>query len=167
MDAKDLVKRVKEDKVNFVSLQFTDVLGAEDGALVIDVLRTPRFDDAVSIELTASSASVNRDADRQNAIMLVNILATYYQRTLELVAIASSPQTPEPVRAVAQKIATAAGELIDRTIRAFDQIRDPQTFIVDVEAEIDQTVGTQPQQALAGLIQLIGGGGNGRPLEPA
>jgi glutamine synthetase len=28
MDAKDLVKRVKEDKVNFISLQFTDVLGA-------------------------------------------------------------------------------------------------------------------------------------------
>jgi glutamine synthetase len=28
MDAKDLVKRIKEDKVKFVSLQFTDVLGA-------------------------------------------------------------------------------------------------------------------------------------------
>ncbi|MBI5935504.1 MAG: glutamine synthetase [Chloroflexi bacterium] len=28
MDAKDLIKRVKEDKVNFISLQFTDVLGA-------------------------------------------------------------------------------------------------------------------------------------------
>jgi glutamine synthetase len=28
MDAKDLVKRVKEDKVKFISLQFTDVMGA-------------------------------------------------------------------------------------------------------------------------------------------
>ena len=28
MDAKDLIKRVKEDKVNFISLQFTDVLGS-------------------------------------------------------------------------------------------------------------------------------------------
>jgi len=28
MDAKDLIKRVKEDKVNFISLQFTDVHGA-------------------------------------------------------------------------------------------------------------------------------------------
>ena len=28
MDAKDLIKRVKEDKVTFISLQFTDVLGA-------------------------------------------------------------------------------------------------------------------------------------------
>jgi glutamine synthetase len=28
MDAKDLIKRVKEDNVNFISLQFTDVLGA-------------------------------------------------------------------------------------------------------------------------------------------
>ena len=28
MDAKDLIKRVKEDKVKFISLQFTDVMGA-------------------------------------------------------------------------------------------------------------------------------------------
>jgi len=28
MDAKDLIKRIKEDNVNFVSLQFTDVLGS-------------------------------------------------------------------------------------------------------------------------------------------
>jgi len=28
MNAKDLVKRIKEDKVNFISLQFTDVMGA-------------------------------------------------------------------------------------------------------------------------------------------
>ena len=28
MDAKDLLKRVKEDNVKFVSLQFTDVVGA-------------------------------------------------------------------------------------------------------------------------------------------
>ncbi len=28
MNTKDLVKRIKEDKVNFISLQFTDVMGA-------------------------------------------------------------------------------------------------------------------------------------------
>jgi len=28
MNAKDLIKRIKEDKVNFISLQFTDVMGA-------------------------------------------------------------------------------------------------------------------------------------------
>ena len=28
MDGKDLLKRVKEDKVKFISLQFTDVMGA-------------------------------------------------------------------------------------------------------------------------------------------
>ena len=28
MDAKDLVKKVKEDNVKFISLQFTDVMGS-------------------------------------------------------------------------------------------------------------------------------------------
>src|SRR3990167_5902328 len=65
------------------------VMGDEDGRLVIDVLRDDKFDEGMKIELTASSASVNRDADRQNSIMLVNLLAQYYQRTLELVSIAA------------------------------------------------------------------------------
>ena len=81
-----------------------------------------------------------KDGDRQNAMMLVNILAQYYQRTLELVAIAANPQTPPAVVEVAKKIADSAGEIIDRTIRTFDQIRDPSTFIIQVEEEIDQAV---------------------------
>ena len=151
-----------------VAQHLREVLGESDAALVEEVLKTSRFDDAVAVELTASSASISREADRQNAIMLVNILATYYQRTLELVAIAANPQTPEPVREVAKKIATAAGEIIDRTVRAFDQVRDPETFVVNVEAELDQTVGQVPQQGLAGLVQMLalGAGGNGRPTEP-
>ena len=34
------------------------------------------------------------------------------------------------------KIADAAGEVIDRTIRTFDQVRDPALFIIEVEEEM-------------------------------
>jgi len=122
------------------------VLGAEDGTRVVNLLRDKSFDEHIVVELTASSATVNREVDRQNAIMLVNILATYYQRTLELVAIASNPQTPPEVREVAKKIASSAGEIIDR---------DPAAFIIEVEETLDNIEGVS-QEGLQGLMEMLG-----------
>lgn len=130
------------------------VLGPEQGALVVDLLKDDAFDEAVAVELQASSAVTNRDAERQNALLLVNILTQYYQRTLELVAIAANPQTPEPVREVARKIAEAAGEMIDRTIRAFDQVRDPETFIIRMDEQLDAIDGLNAEGML-GLQQML------------
>ncbi len=130
------------------------VLGTDDGNLVLELLMDPEFDEAIAVELTAASVSVNREADRQNALLLVNVLAQYYQRTLELVTIASNPQTPEEVRSVARKIATSAGEIIDRTIRTFDQIRDPELFIVQIDEELNQ-IGNLSQQGMLGLSNIF------------
>ena len=136
---------------------------ADDGGLVLEILRRADLEKAMTVELTASSASINRDADRQNAVMLVNLLANYYQKTLELVGIASNPQTPAPVRDVAKKIAESAGEIIDRTIRTFDQIRDPATFIIDVERELDQNAGQLDQNGLSMLQSMMQGQGQPVP----
>jgi len=138
-----------------VETHLSRVIG-EDAQAVISIMRDPDFDEMVSIELTASSASVNRDADRQNSMMLVNILSQYYQRTLELVAIAANPQTPPAVRSVAQKIAESAGAIIERTIRTFDVIRDPSTFIIDTAEEMDSIEGLS-QQGMLGLSQMMSG----------
>ena len=143
------------------------ILGYEDGNRVINVLRKENFDEHVDMELTAASTSVNREADRQNAIMLTNILGQYYQRTIELVMLASNPQTPPEVATVARKVAASAGELIDRTIRTFDQVRDPGTFIIEVTEELNSLEATsQDQAALGQLMQMLGpmlGGGQGQP----
>jgi hypothetical protein len=135
------------------------VIGEEDAQRVWNVLKDESFDEHISIELTASSASVNREADRQNAMMLVTILGQYYQRTIELVSLAASPQTPPPVATVAKQIAEKAGEVIDRTIRTFDQVRDPSSFILQVEEEIDAAMENAPQQAIQQLLTTLGQGG--------
>jgi len=136
-----------------------DVIGPEDGSRVVGILSSPKFDENIEVEMTAASASVNREADRQNAMMLVQMLAGYYQRTLELVAISADPNTPPEVRSVALKIAEAAGEVIDRTIRTFDQVRDPALFIIEIEDEIEQTMQNAPQQGLGQLLQMFAQGG--------
>jgi hypothetical protein len=138
------------------------VHGAQAGADIIAALKDEKFDSGYAIELTASSATVNRDVERQNALLLVNILGQYYEKSLQLVALAANPQTPAPVRDVAQKIANAASEIIERTLRTFDQVRDPMAFLVDIDAELDQTkdLGVQGMTMLAQMMgSLVGGNG--------
>ena len=141
-------------------LAIYNILGHEDGNRVIGVLKRDSFDEFVDMELTAASASINREADRQNAVMLTNILGQYYQKTIELVMLASNPQTPPEVASVAKKIAASASEVIDRTIRTFDQVRDPGTFIIEFDKELNSIEKTSgDQQALMGLMQTLTGGG--------
>ena len=144
-----------------VETYLKELLGDEDANLVIEILSKPNFMQRVSVELTASSASVNREADRQNSVMLVNLLGQYYQKTLELVQLASNPQVAAPVRDVAQKIAIAAGEVIERTIRTFDQVRDPQTFVVNISQEIDEAGKQATQEGMLGLMAAITGAAGG------
>jgi len=129
-------------------------LGEEDGERVVRILKDEHFDEGYRVELTASSTSVNREADRQNAVMLVNVLTQYYERALNLVMIASNPQTPPEVKKVALQIAEKAGEIISRTVTTFDQMRDPQTFIVDFGDEMDSLEGLTPE-GLSGLAEHL------------
>lgn len=146
----------------------TEVVGNELGRLVVDVLKRDDFDRALTIELTASSASINREADRQNAVILMNLLGQYYEKLIQLSTVMANPQVPEPVRKTAGKIAEAAGEAMDRVIRTFDQIRDPRTFIVSLEDAMDQRLAGQlPQGGLEGLSALLGGVGGGNGGQPA
>lgn len=138
------------------------ILGVEDGHRVINLLRNQDFDEGIIVELTASSATVNKEAERQATFQLVGILSQYYTRTLELVTIAANPQTPPAVADVAKRIAEAAGEIIERTIRTFDQVRDPSLFIIEMEEAIDDAVADRPRQAVMQLLSMQGqAGGNG------
>lgn len=136
-----------------------EIMG-DDAPMVIEVLKDKNFDESIAIELMASSATINREVERQNAMFLVSLLAQYYQKVIELTALVSNPETPPAVAAVAKKIAVAAGEAIERTIRTFDQVRDPAAFVVSFENEVDAAAAdAQSQNALQGLVEMMGGGG--------
>ena len=60
------------------------------------------------------------------------------------------------------------GEIMDRTVRTFDSIRDPSTFILDMTEALD-SMQANPQglEGLAGMLQqVMGGGGQGPPPVP-
>jgi hypothetical protein len=130
-------------------------MGGEKAGRIIAILRDKDFDNQYLVKLTASSTTANRDVERQNMVVLVNLLSTYYQKALELVAVAANPQTPPAVQEVAQKIAAAATEVIERTLRTFDNIADPERFLVDMNGTLDQM--QLPSEGLAGLAQMFAG----------
>lgn len=148
------------------------ILGATDGPLVIELLRQTDFDDGVLVELTASSATINRESDRQNAIMLLNVLGQYYRQIIELMTMLANPAVPPQLQAVGMKILDASSEAVDRTIRTFDQVRDPESFIIRasdvmqesgagnvIEAGVGQLVSMLAQQAQQGGGQPQNGAG--------
>jgi len=133
-----------DDKV--VEGRLQRVLGIEDATLVLEVLRDREFDDSMAIEMTANSATINKDADRQNAIQLMGMLTSYYEQVLGLTQLLVQPGLPPPVMVAGQKILDAAAEAVDRTIRTFDQVRDSGAFVLRSEDILGRPQEPQAQQ---------------------
>jgi hypothetical protein len=148
---------------------FERLLGREDAARVISVMRSRDFDDEVEIELTAASPSISQDADKQNQLLLVNILTQYYQGVMQMAVIANNPQLPPQVKDVAMQIAERASEVIDRTLRTFENIRDPEAFIVKLQGDLDRGMDRLNPEGLRGVDQLAGilNAGAGQLVGPA
>lgn len=137
----------------------------EDAELILETLRDTTFDEGMVVEMTASSSSINREAERQSAMMLLNILSGYYQRTLELAMLSANPQIPPEVKETAQKISKAASEVVEKVVRTFDSVRDPEQFIVAMEEQLGGLEGS-PGSELEGLLGMLGGSGEAA-AEPA
>lgn len=148
-----------------VEQHIRQVMGFDDAEIVIQTLRDTNFDEGMVVEMTASSASINREAERQSAMTLLNILSGYYQRTVELAMLAANPQVPAEVKETAHKVSRAASEVVEKVVRTFDSVRDPEQFIVDLEEKLGGLEGS-PQSELEGLLGLLGGAGEAA-AEPA
>jgi hypothetical protein len=144
-------ERVKVNDAYVLDLM-RDVLGDQDAGLVEELYRQDNFERSVQVEFTAASASVSRESDRQNAIMLANFLRQYYQDVLQGMMMAASEEAPPEVKRVALKVSESISELVERTIRTFDQVRDPKTFVVDVAEEMEGLEGN----VNGGLGELAG-----------
>lgn len=152
------------------------MLGDERGGLVLELFRDPRFEDTVAVELTASNAQINREADRQNWILLMQQVITLGERLTQLAMIIDSPEQGPVTKEVARQLADVARELLDRVYRSFDQVRDPSALLLDMGAAIEEAEARQPQDALAQLGAALGmaaggtngtnGGGTGVPGAP-
>jgi hypothetical protein len=117
-------ERLKADDKK-VKQHLARVLGEEGALLMEELLTSDDFDRAVSLEFKAATASVNREQDRQNAIMMANVTNQYYTQVVNLAIQASSQQISEPVRDILVDAAKRGTAMMDVIMRTFDQFRHP------------------------------------------
>ena len=74
----------------------------------------------LEIPITSATASINREVERQNLLMLTNQLGTFYQQMAQLMVAINNPMVPPQVKAYLEQVATCATNLETRLMKAFD-----------------------------------------------
>jgi hypothetical protein len=166
-------ERLKADDKK-VKQHLARVLGEEGALLMEELLTSDDFDRAVSLEFKAATASVNREQDRQNAIMMANVTNQYYTQVVNLAIQASSQQISEPVRDILVDAAKRGTAMMDVIMRTFDQFRHPDDFLLDtdkLEAGLEDTEGPDKAMIESAVVQSLanepdGGAGAVEAIEP-
>ena len=128
----------------------------ERGSMVLAALGHEDFTSALVVEMQASTATANAIQDR-HLIQIAGILGSYYDKALQGLTLAATQGIPETVRSAALKAAQGTSEIIKRALSKFDQIRDAEQFVLDLEEEIN-ALPTAPPPLSGGA-----GGGGGVP----
>jgi hypothetical protein len=140
-------------------------LGPEIAADVFEVLdqRLGPIRGSIGLDVSAQSAAVNRDVERQNSILLFNIATQYYQQLVgfqrELIQMMAvvPPEILAPMRKLGTILAEKASNLVADISKTFD--RHPDELVPSKE-EINELLG-QPAPGPAG-----GPGASGVPGVP-
>lgn len=112
----------------------------------------------MALPVYASTASVNKEVEKQSDLMLTNVMNQYHQGITQMLGAINNPMTPEPVKKYVADAIEATRSLMATVLRHFDRDEiDRLAPKPDVNPE-----GSQPPQGGAGprpnQLQAIQGG---------
>lgn len=129
------------------------IMGDEKADRIVGLFRRSDIEltDAVDVQLTAGSVSVNREADRQNMVMLMTqVMPLYWSAKKELAQYIAQPPFPG-----ARETAIQADKLLEKlknkVLQTFDEIADGRTMTIDLSAVAQMA--EQMDQQFAQLAQ--------------
>lgn len=139
--------------------ELTKLLGPEKAPKIFDVFRGPTQDlrSKVQIEMTASSQSINREADKQSAMQRLQVLGGYYDKVLQLAIVVANPQTPPAIKDLAVEVAKRSTVAMGQFLRAYESVRNAESLLIDEEAW-DALVQQASGQGQPGQLSGMGGG---------
>lgn len=112
-------------------------------------------DGRMALPIYASSASVNREVEKQNDLMLMGVSDRYHQTISAMLASANNPMTPEPVRQYTVKAIEAANILMQSVYRHFGY--DEVDRLAPRPNAASQTPSQLPQQPQQPQMSQVGG----------
>lgn len=134
--------------------QLKTVLGDDKAALVIELFKKKDVElhDALDIQLTAASVSVNREADRQNMVMLQTIWEKYIQ-SMTMFAQAKATNPFHGAAEEADQAAKVMNKLMGKILRTFDQVSDVDAYLITLDDIPNGVVMPPAMQQLMGGMQ--------------
>lgn len=161
----DIGRLVLELNHQFRPRGFFTLVQGEDGQYTESILELPpEFTaSALAVELTASTATINRDVERQGLISLLGLLSQYYDRLIQISMIIQNPQLPAATREMAAKMADGAKFIMERLLQTFD-VKDIDAVLPVAMEEMQNGPGG-PSGFGAGGQSVPSMGGVPQPLE--
>lgn len=138
---------------------FDDLLPPERASALLEVLRDPAavFHRRVQVSLNISSAAASKEKDKQDLVVLINLLMGVYEKVLETAIPFTNPQIPIEWKTIAREVYRGLSEAVTRLISAFDQFKDPGVALPpEIADALDSILATQTAMATA-LPRIEGG----------
>lgn len=135
------------------------VLGKEDGDYVHKVLSFPMelIRTSVSIELTATSASLNKEVQIRTNQIVMQMVMQFYQQIMTGISYMVNPQMPPEIRLVASEMVKGGTILMRRILSDYD-IQDADALVPTLGGALDSG-----NSQLNNLASLAGGVQSGNP----
>jgi hypothetical protein len=138
--------------------EIQQVLGPKGAAALIAMFDAPAeaIRGHMVVELSASSATVNREIDRQSDILLMNIMGQYAERYFQIATAVTAGQMPPPLQRIGIEIGQMMNALIKDILRDFDK-RNNLLVLSELQDVIKGGMaGAEDQPGLAGAAQDAG-----------
>ena len=154
-------QRVQEDPLKWMTF-FQRALGADDASKIMQVLQDPdvsSIEEAFGISVTATSAQVNKEVEKQSFIGMLQITQQIYQALVQTAMLIS--QVQDPVVQETGKAAFASGvDILAQLFERFD-VHNPKEHLGNLENLVAQMQGEGGAQGGGDPAALLGGGGLG------
>jgi len=108
--------------------------------------------DGIGIELSASTATINKEIEKQGLITVMGLVTQYYQQLMSIGQLAM--QAPPPLQALAMKMVQGSSYFMERIVQAFD-VKDIDAVLPLAMLEEQMNAGQQG----GGPPQVPPGGG--------
>lgn len=150
----NLLQHAKEDPLRW-QVFFEQALGPEDTQNVFTLFSSSITDieESFGVSITATSAQVNKEVEKQSFIGLMQIVSQIYGQLVQTALLMSQVQDPLTIQ-TAQAAYTSGTELLKRLLERFD-IQNPSEYIPNLQA----LQGAQGMQSMQ--MPVVGAGGLG------
>jgi hypothetical protein len=143
-------------------------VGDEDGDLIREILSMPegRIGSMIGLYITASTASINREAEKQNLLALVQLIQGHnLSFEMPLVQLVLNPMSPPELKNFAMDKLTGMHALFNRLLSLFDE-RNADAILGNLRSLEEAAQAAPPGQAGGALGGAPGGAAPGAAPVP-